>query len=216
MKQTFAIATILICITVKAQNFSIGPTIGFGHSWISNQVEEDLMFNPSWNAGLSFNYSTKKNFGIGADLKYLTEGNKFSYLGAYIPEAPPSGKTTEWHHFNYLRLPVKFIYFFGQPGKRLRPKIYAGPDFGIGTKLQVVEKNNGDKYKAGVETYYKSFDVGITAAAGLNFRLASSTWLNTDVAYYNGLQNISKTNSNNRNRNIELSIGLLTGLKKKK
>src|SRR5690348_3371639 len=83
-KLTIAVAAILVISSfskLNAQTFSIGPTGGFGHSWINN-FGGDAKFNPMWNAGIAFMYSTKTNFGIGADVKYSSEGNKANVSGA--------------------------------------------------------------------------------------------------------------------------------------
>lgn len=219
MKKTiFTILFIAAAFSITAQKISIGPTAGFGHSWLTNYNSVDVRFNPSWNAGISFIYSTKKNFGFGADVKYSVEGNKINYIGIGPADGPVT--VTRTSYLNYIRVPLKFIYFFGKHTNVIRPKLYAGPSFGFLTGGHIVEEESGTKYKSDSKDYYKSFDVGFTAAAGLNFRLAPATWLNTDVAYYNGFPNISKTNSNNYNkntynRNVQINISLLVGLKKK-
>jgi hypothetical protein len=49
----------------------------------------------------------------------------------------------------------------------------------------------------------------------LNFRLAQRTWLNTDLAFYQGLTDITKNNnSTQRNGNVGVNVGLLLGLGK--
>ena len=56
---------------------------------------------------------------------------------------------------------------------------------------------------------YKSFDLGAMVGAGLNYRLGTSTWLNFDLNYTNGLIDISKSTSSwNANRNFGMSLGV--------
>ncbi len=195
---------------LNAQNISIGPTAGFGHSWITNYSDK-TKFNATWNAGLSFIYSTKTNFGIGADLKYSAEGIK----NEYTVEGPADGLITVTNtlNANYIRIPFKLIYFLGKYGNAVRPKLYIGPDFGFFVGGKSVFDYGNVKYDT--KEFIKGFDLGGIVAAGLNFRLAPATWLNTDIAYYNGFTNVSKDDNNNHNKNLQLNIGLLVSLKKK-
>jgi len=204
MKKAMIIVAVLgIGLATKAQRFSLGPTAGFGHSWISN-TGGDNKFNPAWNAGVSFIYSTKSNFGIGADVKYSAEGNKSE-----------TGNVTNVINANYVRVPVKLIYFFGKQGDAVRPKISAGPSFGFLTDANETTSVDGVKVNTDINDGVKSFDFGLTAAAGLNFRLAPRTWLNTDVAFYQGLTDMTKNNtSTQHNANLGVNVGLLVGIGK--
>ena len=168
------VATLGIGIISKAQTFSIGPTGGFGHSWITNSAG-DSKFNPAWNAGIAAVYSTNSHWGIGADVKYSAEGNKVEELGI-----------TNTINTNYVRVPLKAIYFFGKQGDLVRPKISAGPTFGFLTDASEATSDEGVKVKTDISDNIKGFDFGVNAAAGLNFKVAQRTWLNTDVAYYRG------------------------------
>ena len=192
---------------LNAQTFSIGPTAGFGHSWITN-IDGDGKFNPMWSAGFSFIYSNKTNFGIGVDIKYSSEGNKKHY------KPGDNGSTVDFVGIineNYIRVPVKIIYFAAKYGSAVRPKLYVGPSFGFLTSANQVYDD--DKTKQDIKRFMKSFDFGITAGAGLNFRLASKTWLNTDLAFYQGLSNITKNQGTTQhNGNLGVNVGLLLGL----
>ncbi len=212
MKKVMIIAAVLgIGIVSKAQTISFGPTGGFGHSWISN-TSGDEKFNPAWNAGLSFIYSSKSNFGLGLDVKYSEEGNKVKYSTGV---ADGLINTTSTINANYIRVPVKLIYFFGNDKSAVRPKIYAGPSFGFLTGGQSDVAVNNVIMKEDTKDIIKDFDFGVTAAAGLNFRIAPRTWLNTDLAYYQGLTDITKNNNNTQhNANVGVNVGLLVGLGK--
>lgn len=204
MKRVMIIAAIMgIGFISKAQTVSFGPTGGFGHSWISNS-SGDTKFNPAWNAGVSVVYSSLNHFGFGADVKYSAEGNKIEQAGV-----------TNTINTNYVRVPLKAIYFFGKQGDAVRPKISAGPTFGFLTNASEVTSDEGVKVKTDVSDNIKGFDFGLNAAAGLNFRVAQRTWLNTDVAYYQGLTDITKnTNTTRRNGNVGVNVGLLVGIGK--
>jgi len=204
MKKVMIIATVMgIGFISKAQTVSFGPTGGFGHSWITNSAG-DTKFNPAWNAGVSLVYSSLNHFGFGADVKYSAEGNKVDQAGI-----------TNTMNTNYVRVPLKAIYFFGKQSDAVRPKISAGPTFGFLTNASEVSSDEGVKVKTDVTDNIKGFDFGVNAAAGLNFRVAQRTWLNTDVAYYQGLTDITKnTSTTKRNGNVGVNVGLLVGLGK--
>jgi len=203
-KLSIAVAAFLVVSVfskLNAQTFSIGPTGGFGHSWINNSGG-DAKFNPMWNAGIAFMYSTKTNFGIGADVKYSSEGNKTNISGTdHVIDA------------NYIRVPVKLAYFAGKYGSAVRPKIYVGPSFGFLSSANETTTVSNVKVKTDIKDDVKNFDFGVTAGAGLNFRLAPQTWLNTDLAFYQGLSDMTKNdNKTLHNGNLGLNIGLLVGL----
>jgi hypothetical protein len=203
-KLTIAIAAVLVMSVfskLNAQKFSIGPTGGFGHSWINNSGG-DAKFNPMWNAGIAFMYSTKTNFGIGADVKYSSEGNKANVSGV-----------DNIINANYIRVPVKLAYFAGKYGNAVRPKIYVGPSFGFLSSANATTEVSNTKVKTDIKDDLKNFDFGVTAGAGINFRLAPNTWLNTDLAFYQGLSDMTKNdNKTLHNGNIGVNVGLLVGL----
>ncbi len=227
MKKTiFTIGLITITLFANAQKVSIGPTAGLGDKWIDN-FKGDTKFGISWNAGVSFIYSKKRHFSLGIDMKYSREGNKSSYQ----TPGPADGLITVTNtiNSNYLRIPVKLIYYFGKERNLIRPKISAGPDFGFFLNGKNIADFEDYKLKSDIDI--KGFDVGGIVTAGLNFKLANSASLNTDVVYYNGFTNIAKKYNDNLNmamqinpfpdnrkyynRNVQLNIGLLIALKKK-
>ena len=225
MKKTiFIILLLATAFSITAQNISIGPTAGFGHSLVTHiddysYTNGSRKFDPAWNAGLSFVYSIKKIFGLGIDIKYSAEGNKEHIPGFFGGDViSPAG--TAIYHLNYVRVPVKFIYFFGKTESTLRPKIYIGPDFGFLIKNKNVFKvDGGDTFKMDVKDQVKDFDFGSIIAVGLNYRIKHNIWLSTDAAWYQGMTDVLKDYSPankiiGRNGNIKLNIGLLLGLKK--
>jgi outer membrane protein W len=188
-----------------AQNVSFGPIVGLGHSWIHG-VAGDKKFKLAPSAGVTMVYSAGEHWGFGLDEKFSHEGSK---------QEGPFPNTESTINANYIRVPLKAIYFFGQLGEKVRPKVVGGPSFGflVGGK-QKLEDNNGETL---IETKTKdvlnSFDVGFNGGIGLNMRLTRNTWLNTDVSYYHGLKNISKTNDQDwKNRNVTLNVGVAFGI----
>ena len=178
--------------------FSLGPNAGVGSSWLDNTPNRKAKL--AGNAGLSLVYSAAEHFGIGLDAKYSFEGGKYS-----------AGNQTVTADLNYFRLPLKFIYFFGDYGNRVRPKLYAGPSFGFLTGGKTtIELPNNMKEERNSQDIYKSFDFGLTAGAGLNIRLVKNTWFNADLNYLHGISDIAPIEQHNRG--IGVNVGVNFGL----
>ena len=190
MKKVLMVLLISAGIGFSAQaqsKFSFGPTVGLGSTTLSSV--NNTKFKLGADAGFSLVYSAVEHFGVGMDVKYSIEGAKWT------PD-------NEWT-LNYIRIPLKAIYFFGKYGSNLRPKIYAGPSFGFLTTSKI---NNVD-----VKDQTTGVDIALLAGAGLNYRMIKNTWLNTDISYTNGLKEVSPT-GNNQNRSLKLNIGINFGL----
>lgn len=182
---------ISLCSTASAQSkFSLGPTAGVGHSWISKT--NNAKFKLAANAGLAMVYSATEHFSIGLDAKYSFEGVKST-----------ASLETGSLDLNYLRFPLKAIYFFNNYENPLRPKIFAGPSFGF---LSSAKLNNAD-----VKNAFNSSDFGIIAGAGFNYKLVKDSWFSADLSYLHGLSDVGKVGSNH-NRNISVNIGVHFGL----
>lgn len=178
-----AVAFLLVIIgkaDAIAQNTSLGPTIG-----VNGWENSDNKIKVGLNIGATFVYSIDPHWGIGAELKFSMEGG-----GETI------GNETANLTSNYIKLPLKAMYFFGHRGQRLRPKLYAGPSFG----LLVGGKINGSYAGVAIPElksmdYLKHFDLGLLVGTGFNYRLSPGTWLNVDLGYTGGLIDIVKSNT---------------------
>ncbi len=196
-KVSVGIIFCLVCnFAAYAQSkFSFGPTAGVGSTSISNIP--DSKFKLAGSAGLSLVYSAIEHFGVGMDVKYSFEGAKVeSTLGKSELD------------LNYVRIPLKAIYFFNNNGNKVRPKIFAGPSFGF---LTSAKANDVD-----VKSQYESFDIGLLLGAGLNYRIVNKTWFNADLSYTHGMKDITPNmvldTDNNQNRNLQLNVGVNFGL----
>lgn len=206
MKKLFLAGAALIAFaSVNAQNLSLGPTAGFGHSWDNGDFGNDAnkKFHASPNIGAKVVYSFVSNWGISADVRFSSEG------------ATVKNEDNEELilRSNYIRIPLQGIYFFGKYGNAIRPKVSLGPSFGFMVGGKTTYYEDGDKIsESDSKDRVNGFDVGLTAAAGANFRLSPNVWLNTDLAYYHGFVDVSKTTISARNRNIGINVGVLFGI----
>lgn len=189
-------------------NLAIGPRAGFGHSWFSNTPGGvKNLYHPAGNFGASIVYSSQSNFGISADILYSIEGNKFEGNGI------GGGIAKYENRLGYLRIPVQGIYFFGQYGDKMRPKISAGPSFGflMSGKSYTDGKETGD-----IKDNFKGFDIGLHLSPGVHVNLVENTWLVADVGYYHGFSDITELPSapDSKNRNIQVNLGVIFGIGK--
>mgnify|MGYP000069202299 CR=1 FL=1 len=202
-KYFLSIALILLISTTGfSQYVTFGRAFSFGHAFISEKdVQHKFFF--SLTGGFSITYAKRENFGFGADLVYSTEGSKTLYNSG--------GLTTENKiKLSYIRIPLKAIYFLGDNGDNIRPKVFAGPSFAI---LVGAESNKENSYET-----FKKIDAGVHIGIGANKLICDRIWLNTDITYTQGLIDISNENlagGDNRNGNIRMNISLLLGTNRK-
>lgn len=196
-KKISVLAVVLFTNYVSSaqSRFSLGPQAGFGISTVSNI--NNSSFKPAGNVGLSLVYSVVEHFGLGADLKYSFEGGK------------AENNTMEaTYNLDYVRIPLKAIFFFNDFGDRLRPKIAVGPSIGFLTRGQRSFNNSNP---VDIKSSLNTTDFGLHAGAGLHYRLVKNTWFNTDLTYQHGLNDVNKS-INWKNRNVQLNVGVNFGL----
>lgn len=175
-------------LTPKVSKFSIGPSFGYGHSYMTPYHCE---FFPTWSAGLTSTYAPYEHFGVGLDVRYSAEGSRNVVEGG-----------TRTSELNYIRIPVKAIVFFRKYEDDFRPKLTVGPSIGF-----LVSEN--DAYNA--ESW--PVDAGVNASLGFNYRLRQAIWLNVDANFYQGLTDVRKASGiQERNANIGLNLGIAFGL----
>lgn len=187
-------------ITISnAQIHSLGPTAGLNLSTISHT--DNSSYLPGFNAGIIYNYSRHEHFAFGLAALYAQEGVAVDY-----------GSIKGYTKLNYLRLPLKFQYFVGDMDDKFRPKLYIGPSLGflLGGKTKVASETGSFVSTINRDDYNK-FDAGVMGGLGFNYRLAEATWLNFDVAYTYGLLDISDSQKDSRNRNLNVNLGIAWG-----
>lgn len=214
MKKIFIALTLpFVSFLSNAQHMSAGITVGSGTGWMTNS-NTHVVHKESCNVGGTFIYSTDAHWGFAADIKYSREGFKYTYPGT----GEYAGRTLDTRvSSDFIRVPLRAVYFFNEYAKPVRPKISLGPSFGFltGGKIRVENDDHDNFSKTPVNDQFKSFDFGLQATAGVNFRLAEDVWLSTEVAYYQGLLKQNKYGSNNMmNGNVVLNLGLTVGIGK--
>lgn len=182
---------------------SIGPVIGFGHTGLRN-VGYDDVFKPNWNGGVTMNISSTEHVGFSADVLYSVEGGQWQMS---------NGNEVNLH-MHYLRIPLRFAYYFGDLANDFRPKFTIGPSFGFliddDLDLEISGEGERETVASNFDQDNNTFDVGGTATLGFNYKLANRVWLNADAYYYYGFMDVGDLN--HYNSNIGLRAGVAFGL----
>jgi hypothetical protein len=206
-----ALIMLSAAITVSAtaqKTITIGHTAGIGHSWLSNGGNftpgfDDKELHVSYSLGMRMIASMHPNWGISSDIKFSSEGGSFG---------GNTGDAKRVFRANYLRHALQGVYFFGDRGNKVRPKISLGPSIAIFAGGKTKYKDGGLENMPDVKSknVFKTWDFGLTGAAGVNIRLAESKWLSAEGAYYHGLTNANDlTSQKMRHRGVAFNIGLL-------
>jgi len=214
MKAKIIFSSAMFAITTIAfsQQTSIGLTVGSGTCWMSN-TNQHVVHKESCNVGVTFMYSTATHWGFAADVKYSREGYKHTYDGTLAYEGKQMDQRVS---SDFIRIPLRVIYFFNDNSHTVRPNISVGSSFGFltGGKIRI-EDDNTIYTKTPVKNQYNIFDCGVQGTVGLSFKLKESLWLSTDIAYYQGFITQNAYGSNNMmNRNVVLNLGLRIGVGK--
>jgi Outer membrane protein beta-barrel domain len=188
----------------RPEYLSIGPEIGFDHSWIGN-VNGDAKFKAGGYAGIGLIYTRQSHWGIGAKALFSSEGYKLDNADGYTINVTPL----------YLRVPLDVYYFFGDYKNSIRPKVYIGPTFGAKLTENYDETGPNDGTLESTTGPFKNFDFGLNAGAGLNIKLQQGVWLNLDLSYYQGLTDAidDPAGRYNVNHNVAFNAGLLFGIR---
>ena len=182
-------AAFLITTAQEDARFTIGTKGGFGHSYM--MPYKNSGFHGSWHIGLTTAYQLSDRWAVGADALYSSEGATFRSVNTPV-------ETMMSIELDYMRVPLRAMYFLAPRTSDFRPKLSVGPTFGV-----LMAEGTG----------YKDMDFGVSAALGFNYELLESFWLTTDVNYYHGLMDVYAGNAeSDRNGNIRLDIGFTFGL----
>lgn len=177
--------------TAVAQTTSFGPMLGTNITTLSN------IPNAKNTAGLSiggfFNQSVNEHFGINVKALFSQFGTAYE-------------NSTVKNRLNYFQVPVSAVYYLGNSGNRLRPKVFAGL---YGASLTNSDENNDNSIVVNGQTDYKSFDAGGQLGLGFNYRVRPRSWLNVEVGYTQGFVGVSEFQGDNlRNQGYNVNVGL--------
>ncbi len=198
--KTFIVITLLIytgfSALAQSKTWSLGPEVGVSFSnYGTDAGSNDLKAGAI--GGLFLTYSIENTFGVTAKLLYAQKGASF-----------PSSNTKQT--LNYIEVPIIGRFFVNKVGK-FRPNVFVGPSFGF---LTGVSNKVGSENRVTLDNYtntFNTFDMGLTGGVGLNFLIASETYLIVDARYTHGFSDITKAAGVVNNNSLVVTAGISFG-----
>src|SRR5687767_2917676 len=133
----FSVGSLLLSAQEQPR-FTIGTKGGFGHSYI--MPYKNSGFHGSWHIGLTTAYQFTDRWALGVDALYSSEGATFKSTVDETMEV-----STE---LDYMRIPIKAMYYLAPSASSFRPRLSVGPTFGV-----LMAEDTG----------YKDMDFGLNA-----------------------------------------------------
>lgn len=188
----------MMCFQAAAQSkvWSVGPEVGVSVSKYGKDASTNE-FKSGAIGGMFLTYSILNSFAITTKLLYSQKGASF--------ESSDTKQT-----LNYIEVPIIGRFFLNKEGN-FRPNIFVGPSFGF---LGGATNKVGSSDRVAIDGYkniFNNFDFGVTGGLGLNFLVASETYLIIDARYTHGLSDITVANGNVNNGAFGLTAGLSFG-----
>lgn len=206
----YAFAGLAIFNTATAQKgFSISVKATPQFSFLQNEddnnnirYDRQTTFNTNFGVGAGYNFH--KNMGVGLDVLYSLQGERYE------------ANNTEYNQkVNYVKVPVYFTYnsdaskpvsFIGKVGPQV--------SFLASSKLT---DDDGDDIKGDTKDSYKTATLGGAALAGAQFRLAPDLFLTTAVRFDSDFTNAEDEDYfgyvQGRAKTYNITTGLEVGLK---
>jgi outer membrane protein W len=191
MKKLMVILGLLSLGTVSSQSTAqvwMGPSANFGHAFFV-PYNSDIEFQPHYSVGLTTLVNINDNWGLVGSALYSSEGRLMD-----------DGRTKTDIRLDYIRIPVRGIFYFTGMDQTVRPKISAGPSLGILV--------NEDGTTVGKKA--ESADFGVNATGGVDIKLNEDVLLTAEVNYYQGfIKNRPNYDKKEYNGNIGFNLGVL-------
>jgi hypothetical protein len=207
MKKLLSGAVLLLSLaafnkTYAQKGFSISVKGTPQFSWLSNSDDNDngkfekkTTFNTNFGVGGAYNFTN--NLGVGIDVLYSLQGQKYDLSGVEANQK-----------LDYLKVPVMFLYNTN-PDKLVSFIAKAGPQVSFLTSSKLNGTDNKD--------FYKSVQFGGVALAGVQFRLDPTLYLTAAGRYDFDFTNAEDDNAVNypkgRADTHNMTAGLEVGLK---
>jgi len=208
---TVALATAILGIgkNVKAQegfSFSVKVTPQF--TFLENRDDNNTPFiqrNATFhtNFGVGAGYNLTENFGVGMDLLYSWQGQRYDIDGIVVNQK-----------INYIKIPV-YWSINSDPSKDISFIGKIGPQLGILTHSRLTDKDGND-ITANTNFRYKDVTFGGMMSAGLQRRITRDVYASTGVRFDYDFTNADLDKSvyypagraNTHNMTVGLEIGL--------
>jgi hypothetical protein len=204
----------LVIQSSYSQTFYAGPRAGFNLSRIDGFNSKE--YRSGWAIGAFMMYKPCERIGFSSDLLLSAKGARVKK--SYVTDT----STETWDNFinlNYLELPLLINLYFCTKNKIFKPRIFAGPTFGL--KLSATENINYTREQDGILTEkslknkvsgnYKNGDLAFTFGAGFSYQMAERACFYLDARYTSGILDLRTINyypSVLYNRNLSFLLGI--------
>lgn len=158
-------------------------------------------FGASFGVGAGYNFTN--NLGLGLDVLYSIQGQKYEVNGVEFNQK-----------VNYLKIPLMFTYNTN-PSAPVVFTAKAGPQLGLRMGAKVTDSDNNDII-GDAKDMYSSVDFGAVAGAGVRFALTQKLSLDAGIRFDYSFTNAEnsdyvhyapgRANTNNMTAGIELGL----------
>ena len=221
MKKYFIISLLVLSVSLYSQNQFIGAKGGLSFTSVSGFLSDASSRRMSYTLGMSYEYQMNNNFLLGADLLYQQKGYS-DYLLFADENGIPQGSGRLNYSFNYLSLPIKAGYIYGN---KFSGFAYLGfvPAFLTDAYYQAsdtegVLDDSSEISRISAKDYTAKFELSGLAEIGANYQMSHRFLLTTAFTALYGLTHITNYgNSENtmRNMGIFLTFGVKYALSQK-
>jgi hypothetical protein len=181
MKQLLLVSFALVFISASeqlmAQGFSVNINAAPQFSFIRNKDDKnnaalDRKGTLAMRLGLGAGYQFTKHTGVGLNLYYSWQGQKYEISGRELKQK-----------LNYVRIPAIFVYNT-DPSKTVAFVAKAGPQLSILASSKL-EDGNGHDVISDTDDRYENVTFGAVVRAGIQVRLGGPFFLETGVWFDN-------------------------------
>ncbi|HWJ26299.1 MAG TPA: outer membrane beta-barrel protein [Flavisolibacter sp.] len=168
----------------------------------NSSIEKKATFNT--NFGIGAGYDFNKNIGVALDVLYSLQGQRYTTNDVEVNQK-----------VNYIKVPVYFTYNT-DPSKPVSFIAKVGPQVSFLTGSKLADKDGND-IVSDTKDAYKSATFGGAAGAGVQFKLSSNLFLNTNVRFDYDFTNAEDDSyisyPQGRAKTYNMTTGLEVGLK---
>ncbi len=168
----------------------------------NSQIDRKATINTNFGVGATYNFT--KNYGVGLDVLYSLQGQKYETEGLKYNQELEYVKVPVF--FSYNTDPDKTVSFYGK----------IGPQLGFLTNAKITG-DNGNENLGDNKNKYESVTIGGMANAGVQFRLSNQFYLQTGLNFDYDFSNAENKNfagyPANRATTSNMTTGVQIGLK---
>lgn len=218
-KNILIIVALLSSLTLCAQvRWGIKAGFSGGNMKLKDQTQQALFHDrmlPAYHAGILADIPLAESFAVQPALLYSVKGTKT--INTFITGMGSNEEATTSYRYNYLELPVNFLY----KGEAGRGKVFAGLGpyvaYGIGGKVTYKGYNSAAKKSRQIkfdgedvanleELHANAIDVGVNLLAGYEFK----NGLLFSINYTSGFLDVSASDrTEEKHRYFGVSVGYL-------